>query len=69
MNYHKTEHGWTTYVIKGRSEDSWSNHHYTADGLIGERVTEETATHAIVVEIEDGEIISEEVVDISTVLN
>jgi hypothetical protein len=26
---------------------TWANHHYTADGLIGERVTPETASHFI----------------------
>lgn len=51
---HKTELGWTQYCVKGFKH--LSNHHITADGLIGERVTPETATHAIIVEVEpDGD--------------
>jgi hypothetical protein len=50
MNLHQTELGWTTYCVQGFKY--LSNHHVTEDGLIGERVTPETATHAIVVEVE-----------------
>lgn len=50
MNLHTSEFGWTEYCVQGIN--SLSNHHYTLDGLIGERVTPETATHAIVVEVE-----------------
>lgn len=47
---HTTEFGYTTYSVRGFKH--LSNHHITADGLIGERVTPETATHAIIVEVE-----------------
>ena len=47
---HTTELGWTQYCVRGFKH--LSNHHITADGLIGERVTPETATHAIIVEVE-----------------
>lgn len=47
---HTTEHGWTQYCVKGFKH--LSNHYITADGLIGERVTPESATHAIIVEVE-----------------
>jgi hypothetical protein len=50
MDLHTSELGWTTYCVQGLKY--LSNHHYTDDGLIGERVTPETATYAIVVEVE-----------------
>lgn len=50
MDLHKSEFGWTQYCVRGL--EHLSNHHITEDGKIGERVTPETATHAIVVECE-----------------
>jgi len=41
--------GWTEYCVKSPKGNP-SNHHYTADGLLGERVTPETATCKIVVD-------------------
>jgi hypothetical protein len=49
MILHKTEFGWTTPCIV-TERGTYSNHHYTEDGLIGERVTPDSATHFIVVE-------------------
>lgn len=49
MNLHTSELGWTEYCVQGVKH--LSNHHIV-DGLIKERVTPETATHAIVVEVE-----------------
>lgn len=34
------------YVVKS-PRGNWTNHHYTEDGLIGERVSSATATHLI----------------------
>lgn len=48
---HTSELGWTEYCVTGFN-GHLSNHHITTDGLIGERVTPETATHAIIVEVE-----------------
>ena len=47
---HTTELGWTEYCVPGFKH--LSNHHITEDGLIGKWVIPETATHAIVVEVE-----------------
>ena len=49
MNLHISELGWTEYCVQGVKH--LSNHHIV-DGLIKKRVTPETATHAIVVEVE-----------------
>lgn len=50
MDLHTSELGWTTYCVQGLA--NLSNHHYTDDGLIAERVTPDTATHVIIVEVE-----------------
>lgn len=56
---HKTEHGWTTYCVMS-PRGTPTNHHWkvvNGQEYITERVTPETATHAIIVEAEvDGEM-------------
>lgn len=72
MNLHKTELGWTEYVVMSPHSGFPTNHHYKQNGLLGDRVTSSTATHAIIVEAEriDGEfkITSTEVRELSNVL-
>lgn len=73
MNLHKSELGWTEYVIMSPISGFPTNHHYTKDGLLGKRVTPQDATHAVVVEVERVDettlkITSTEVRELSNVL-
>lgn len=73
MDLHKTDNGWTEYVIMSPISGFPTNHHYTKDGLLGKRVTPQDATHAVVVEVERVDettlkITSTEVRELSNVL-
>ena len=73
MNLHKSEFGWTEYVIMSPISGFPTNHHYTKDGLIGKRVTPQDATHVVIIEVESideltRKITSTEVRELSNVL-
>lgn len=73
MDLHKSEFGWTQYVIMNPISGNFANHHYTKDGLIGKRVTPQDATHVVIIEVESideltRKITSTEVRELSNVL-